>query len=133
MKKLRDSHGLGSRFIGLDNGHPFSPLGPQEHASSWQCTNSRLVQVTNKKRQQLQESQSSSMGEVIDGEPEELLEENMVDEEDEEEDEEEEEEEGHLERAVFALDLADRGSSGSETGVEQFDAILPQPRKERRR
>ena len=81
-----------------------------------------LVQVTNKKRQQLQESQSSSVGEVIDGEPDELLEETLV-----------EEEEGHLERAVFALDLADRGSSGSETGVEQFDVELPQPRKERRR
>ena len=72
------------------------------------------------------------MGEVIDGEPEELLEENLVDEEEEDEDEEEEEE-GHLERAVFALDLADRGSFGSETGVEQFDVVLPQPRKERRR
>ena len=69
------------------------------------------------------------MGELVDGEPEELLEENLVDEE-----EEEEEEEGHLERAVLALDLADQGGgSGSETGVEQFDVVLPQPRKERRR
>ena len=86
--------------------------------------------MTNKKRQQLQESQSSSVGEVLEGEPEE----NLVDEEEEEEeDEEEEEEEGHLERAVFALDLADRGNSGSDTGVEQFDIVLPQPRKERRR
>ena len=84
-----------------------------------------LVQVTNKKRQQLQESQSSSVGEVIDGEPDELLEETLV--------EEEEEEEGHLERAVFALDLADRDRSGSETGVEEFEVVLPQPRKERRR
>ena len=82
-----------------------------------------LVQVTNKKRQQLQESQSSSVGEVIDGEPDELLEETLV----------EEEEEGHLERAVFALDLADRDRSGSETGVEEFEVVLPQPRKERRR
>ena len=86
-----------------------------------------MVQVTNKKRHQLQESQeSSSLGEVIDEEPEELLEENLVD----EEEEEEEEEESHLERAVLALDLADRGS---ERGVEQFDVVLPQPRKERRR
>ena len=84
--------------------------------------------MTNKKRHQLQESQeSSSLGEVIDGEPEELLEENLV-----HEDEEEEEEESHLERAVLALDLADRESSGSER-VEQFDVSLPQPRKERRR
>ena len=82
--------------------------------------------MTNKKRQQLQESQSSSVGEVLEGEPEE----NLVGEEEEEDDEEEE---GHLERAVFALDLADRGNSGSETGVEQFDIVLPQPRKERRR
>ena len=80
--------------------------------------------MTNKKRQQLQESQSSSVGEVIDGEPDELLEETLV---------EEEEEEGHLERAVFALDLADRDRSGSETGVEEFEVVLPQPRKERRR
>ena len=86
-----------------------------------------IVQVTNKKRQQLQESQSSSVGEVLEGEPEE----NLADEEEEEDDEEEEE--GHLERAVFALDLADQGNSGSETGVEQFDIVLPQPRKERRR
>ena len=81
--------------------------------------------MTNKKRQQLQESQSSSVGEVLEGEPENIL----VD--DDEEDDEEEE--GHLERAVFALDLADRGNSGSDTGVEQFDIVLPQPRKERRR
>ena len=79
--------------------------------------------MTNKKRHQLQESQeSSSLGEVIN---EEQLEENLVDEDDEEE-------ESHLERAVLALDLADRESSGSER-VEQFDVSLPQPRKERRR
>ena len=84
--------------------------------------------MTNKKRHQLQESQeSSSLGEVIDEEPEEQLDENLVDEE------EEEEEESYLERAVFALDLTDQGSSGSERGVEQFDVSLPQPRKERRR
>ena len=89
-----------------------------------------MVQVTNKKRHQLQESQeSSSLGEVIDGEPEELLGENLVG----ECEEEEEEEESHLERAVLALDLADQASSGSVTGVEQFDVVLPQPRKERRR
>ena len=82
--------------------------------------------MTNKKRQQLQESQSSSVGEVLEGEPGE----NLVGEEEEEDDDEEE---GHLERAVFALDLADGGNSGSETGVEQFDIVLPQPRKERRR
>ena len=89
--------------------------------------------MTNKKRHQLQESQSSSVGELVDGEPEELLEENLIDEDDEEE-EEEEEEEMDLERAVLALDLADQGgSSGSDTRVEQFDVVLPQPRKERRR
>ena len=83
--------------------------------------------MTNKKRHQLQESQSSSVGELVDGEPEELLEENLME-------EEEEEEEGHLERAVLALDLADQGgSSGSDTRVEQFDVVLPQPRRERRR
>ena len=46
--------------------------------------------MTNKKRHQLQESQSSSVGELVDGEPEELLEENLIDEEEEEEEEEEE-------------------------------------------
>ena len=69
------------------------------------------------------------MGELVDGEPEELLEENLID-----EDDEEEEEEMDLERAVLALDLADQGgNSGSDTRVEQFDVVLPQPRKERRR
>ena len=68
------------------------------------------------------------MGEVIDGEPEEEI---LVDEEDNEEGEDEE---IHLERAVLALDLADhRDSSESEKGVEQFEVVLPQPRKERRR
>ena len=71
------------------------------------------------------------MGEVIDDEPEELLEEeNLVDEEEAEDDEEK----GHQERAFLALDLTGRGSSsGSERGVEQFDVVFPQPRKERRR
>ena len=73
------------------------------------------------------------MGEVIDGEPEELLEEeNLVDEEEAED--EDEEEKGHQERAFLALDLTGRGSSsGLERGVEQFDVVFPQPRKERRR
>ena len=39
--------------------------------------------MTNKKRQQLQESQSSSVGEVLEGEPEE----NLADEEEEEDEE----------------------------------------------
>ena len=78
------------------------------------------VQVTNKKRQEVQESQSSSMGEVVD---EELPEETLL------EVEEEEEKQG-LEGAVLALDLAGEGSSRSETEQE---VVFPQPRKERRR
>ena len=78
------------------------------------------VQVTNKKRQEVQESQSSSMGEVVD---EELPEETLLE-------VEEEEEKLGLEGAVLALDLAGEGSSRSETEQE---VVFPQPRKERRR
>ena len=80
------------------------------------------MQVTNKKRQEVQESQSSSMGEVVD---EELPEETLL-----EVEEEEEEEKQGLEGAVLALDLAGEGSSRSETEQE---VVFPQPRKERRR
>ena len=79
------------------------------------------MQVTNKKRQEVQESQSSSMGEVVDEET--LPEETLL------EVEEEEEKQG-LEGAVLALDLAGEGSSRSETEQE---VVFPQPRKERRR
>ena len=76
--------------------------------------------MTNKKRQEVQESQSSSMGEVVD---EELPEETLLE-------VEEEEEKQDLEGAVLALDLAGEGSSRSETEQE---VVFPQPRKERRR